>query len=191
MEEGAACGACLAEPPPFLAHRSAYLYEGPVRELLLLYKDAHRYPLAGLWGRAVARVVLQNWPGVRFDRVVPVPGTLARRLRRGFEPASLAAREAARALGAPFSRCLRLKRSPRPQKGLTASQRHENLRGAFRSVGALVRARVLLVDDVTTTGATLREAAKALSAAGAEVYAATAAMTPERVLDRVGAETPS
>jgi predicted amidophosphoribosyltransferase len=124
----------------------------------------------------------------------------SRRLNRGFEPASLAAREAARAMGVPFSRVLTLKRTPSPQKGLTAVQRRDNLRGVFGvKARTLADMRVLLVDDVTTTGTTLREAATVLAKAGAEVYAATVAMTPERALDmgmdvddpRVGVNSPA
>lgn len=183
----ASCGECLRDPPAYEAHRSAYLYEGPARELLLLYKEGRRYPLAGVLGRALARRVRGAWPGVRFDVVVPVPGSLARRMRRGFDPAVLIGREVARRLGVPIDRALKMRRITRPQKSLTAVQRRENLRGAFRIHARGMKARkILLVDDVTTTGATLREASRVLARAGARVWAASVAMTPERALDWQG-----
>jgi ComF family protein len=189
--EGDACGGCLSDPPAFVAQRSAYLYEGPVRAWILLYKDRRRYPLANQLGKALARTVLRDWPDLRFDLVVPVPGTLGRRMTRGFDSAALVARAAARALGLPSRETLRLTRVPRPQKGLTAVQRRENLRGAFWAAKGEVNGRcLLLVDDVMTTGTTLREAARVLRAAGATVYAASVAMTPERRLDSMAGDGP-
>ena len=181
------CGECLADPPDFEAHVSAYVYEGPARHLILLYKDRLRYPLARLLGRAVARRARRRWPETRWDAVVYVPGPARRRLRRGFEPAGLIAREAARALGVPCRRWLRMRKAPAPQKGLTAAGRRRNLQGAFTADRAKVKgARLLLVDDVRTTGATLREAARVLARAGATVHAATFAMVLTRALDLMG-----
>lgn len=156
--------------------------------MILLFKDQRRYPLAGILGRALSRTVERAWPDLRFDLVVPVPGSLSRRLKRGFEPAGLVACEAASVLGVSASRCMTLRRDPKPQKGLTAVQRRENLRGVFAiKPKAVDGKRVLLVDDVTTTGTTLREASQAIRRAGATVFAATLAMTPERALDMMDA----
>lgn len=187
----APCGECLRDPPAYEAHRSSYLYEGPARELLLLYKEGRRYPLAGVLGGALARTVRGAWPEVPFHAVVPVPGSLARRMRRGFDPAVLIGRELARRLGVPFEGGLRMRRSTRPQKSLTAVQRRENLRGAFRLRSrGMKRRNILLVDDISTTGATLREASRVLVRAGAAVWAASVAMTPERELDLQGPPGP-
>jgi predicted amidophosphoribosyltransferase len=112
-------------------------------------------------------------------------------MRRGFDPAVLLGRELARRLGVPFERGLRMRRSTRPQKSLTAAQRRENLRGAFRLRSRGMRGRnILLVDDIATTGATLREASRVLVGAGAVVWAASVAMTPERALDMQGRSEP-
>jgi predicted amidophosphoribosyltransferase len=107
-------------------------------------------------------------------------------MARGFEPAGLVGQAAARAMHLPFQRALTLRKRPRPQKGLTKAQRRENVRAAF-AVSLPVKGRtLLLVDDVTTTGATLRAAAAALARAGATVYAATFAQTPRRDPDLYG-----
>lgn len=178
------CGACLVDPPPYQAHVSAYLYKGPARALVLLYKDKRRYPLAALIGTAVARVVLRRWPGAPYDCVVWVPSPLSRRLSRGFEPAGLVARAAARRLGLPARPLLTCRKRPRPQKGLSAAARRENVRAAFAAREAGLKGlRVLLVDDVRTTGATLAEAARVLVRGGAVVYAATFASVVARDFD--------
>jgi len=175
------CGFCLKDPPHFVAHRSVYVYEDPVRTLILLYKDVRRYALANVLGGCVARLVLREWDETSFDGVVPVPGSARRRLLRGFDPADLIARAAARRLGLPFIRGLKLRRNPAPQKGLSAAGRRRNLRGAFVP-HRLPRGdlSLLLVDDVFTTGATLRETSRVLAGAGAEVRAASVAVAVRR-----------
>jgi ComF family protein len=178
------CGECLRDPPAYEAHVSAYAYAGPVRALLLLYKDQRRYPLAPLLGRALARRVRRAWPGRTWDLVVYIPSALGKRMVRGFEPAGLVARACAQELGIPCRRALKPRRAVRTQKGLTSARRRENLSGAFwASAKELKGLRVLLVDDIRTTGTTLREAAKVLARAGATVHAATVAMTLKRELD--------
>jgi ComF family protein len=183
------CGRCLADPPAYEAHASAWIYAGPVRSLMLLYKDQHRYPLARLLGRALARKVRRVWPEVIWDAVVYAPSPFRRRMARGFEPAGLIARSAADHLGIPCRRWLRMRKSPKPQKGLSAAARRRNLRGAFLAEkGALKGQRVLLIDDIRTTGATLRETARVLKRAGASVHAATVAMVLPRELDLISGD---
>ena len=182
------CGECLRDPPAFEAHASAFVYDGPVRALVLLYKDQRRYPLARLLGRAVARRVKASWPEAVWDAVVFVPSPLRRRLVRGFEPAGLVAGEAAAMLGIPCRRWLTPRKAPRTQKGLSKAARKLNLRAAFAARKADVEGkRLLLVDDVRTTGTTLREASRALTRGGAVVHAVTFAMVLSRRLDLVGA----
>ena len=183
------CGACLADPPSFEGHVSVYSYSGPARRIVLLYKDKKRYPLARLMGAAVARAVRKRWPDKRWDVIVPVPSPLRRRLVRGFEPAGLMAKEVASRLNVPLASGLELRRTPAPQKELTVAGRRTNVKGAFVAKPQVARGKsVLLIDDVTTTGATIREAAKALKRVGAEVHAATFAMTLRRDLDLYTAE---
>ena len=107
--------------------------------------------------------------------VVPVPLHPSRRRERGFNQAA----DLARHLGLPVHHALRRTRATASQASLPAARRHKNVRGAFvaaRSAGWLAGAVVILVDDVSTTGATLEACAQALKAAGiAEVRALTAA----------------
>lgn len=185
------CGECLRDPPAYDAHVSAFVYAGPVRALVLLYKDQRRYPLARLLGRAVARRVKTAWPQAEWDAVVFVPSPLRRRLVRGFEPAGLVAQETAKRLGVPCRRWLVPRTSPKTQKGLSKAARKLNIRAAFTARKDQVEGkRLLLVDDVRTTGATLREASRALTRRGATVHAASFAMVLSRELDLVGASSP-
>jgi ComF family protein len=122
-------------------------------------------PLAG----AAARAVPLHW---RIDAVVPVPLHRSRERRRGFNQAEIAARVVARHLDVPLARSLlrRVRETP-PQASLPAGRRATNLRGGF-AVTEEPPERVLLVDDVTTTGSTFDEAASVLRRAGvATVYA--------------------
>lgn len=101
-----------------------------------------------------------------IDVVVPVPQRLGTSLQRGFSPVWVLADAVACAVQRPL--CEALKRSPgSAQAGLRVAERQDNVRGAFRCVQALEGARVLLVDDVVTTGATARACAQELLCGGA------------------------
>ena len=158
--------------------------EAPVSDWI----HAFKYPPRGLRGLAPgpiaavaelgARAALRA-PGDPPGLVVPVP-LHARRLRaRGFNPALSVARAVGRAIGAPVAPTALERRLDTPsQTGLDAAARRRNVHGAMRARRA-VPGRVWVVDDVITTGATLREAARALRAAGARrVVAVAAARTP-------------
>jgi predicted amidophosphoribosyltransferase len=98
------------------------------------------------------------------------------------------ARETAKMLGIPCQRWLTPRKTPLPQKGLSKAARKLNVRAAFSASKDDVEGqRLLLVDDVCTTGATLREASRVLARHGATVHAATFAMVLSRHLDLVGA----
>jgi predicted amidophosphoribosyltransferase len=176
---------------------SAAAYRGPVRDLLLAWKERGRHDLAPLLAEgleaAVRAAVGASGPrpgaassGGAHLLLVAVPSTRAARRRRGGALThELAARAAARLRGAGLGAevaapsSLRLLRAPRDQAGLTSAQRALNLAGAHRGHPRLAGRACVVVDDVVTTGATLREAARAVRiAGGAVVGAATVAATP-------------
>ncbi|WP_435833095.1 ComF family protein [Kitasatospora purpeofusca] len=189
---GHLCPACrdlLATTPPEPAAalpraHAAAPYDGPVRELLLAHKERGALGLAGPLGGALARAVrsaLGRHPGRVPLLLVPVPSARAAVRARGHDPTLRLARAAAGALRREGldARALPLLRHARPvadQAGLSAAERHHNLRGALtvRAPGRLRRSdrpgpagyRPVLVDDLVTTGASLVEAARALAAAG-------------------------
>ena len=169
------CGACLLARPPFLRHVSYAAYEGTLREVIILYKYGEVEPLKSLLARLCQELVRQKLPGA-FDAVIPVPADRGR--RRGFQPVPAIGRELARRLGIGFwPRVLIKKRSTLPQVGLTQAQRKVNLDGAFALAPGkrLAGKSVLLLDDVTTTGTTVRRCAAVLKRHGARVTAITLA----------------
>src|SRR5262249_42333473 len=111
------------------------------------------------------REALRQRP-LKVDLVVPVPMAARRRKERGYNQAALLAAQVFEAVGGTVADCL--ERDERPaQMGLSAELRAMNLAGAVRSRGQLHGERVLLIDDVATTGATLSACAEAIKAAGA------------------------
>jgi predicted amidophosphoribosyltransferase len=162
-------------------------YDGPVREAINAWKDHGRADLTGVLAAAVlgpARLAARADSGRWL--LVPVPSSARARRRRGRAPVSDLARRVARhdrswaAVGA-----LRHRRLVVEQPGLAAASRAANLAGALevapRWTSVLAGRRVLVVDDVVTSGATLAEAARALTRAGADVRAAvTVASTARR-----------
>ena len=157
------CGRCLLDPPAFERLRGAAPYRGSARRILIAYKFRGADFLAGHLAEAIAARIEPDGP---YGEVVPVPAGALSRLRRDHAAEALAAEVAAR-IGSPFSaRRLRKVRATERQSGLPLEKRRANVRRAFAASGRAA-ARVLLVDDVATSGSTARECAAALGAAGA------------------------
>jgi ComF family protein len=114
-----------------------------------------------------------------IDGVVPMPLHPHKLRRRGWNPSALLARPVAKALGVPLrATWLARTRATQTQTGLSREERQRNVRGAFRARGR-AGSRILLIDDVRTTGATLHEAARCLEAHGQRVYTLALAWSPE------------
>ena len=165
----ARCGRCLIHPPEFHSLRAAAPYRGSARSILLAFK----FRGADYLGARLAAICVERLGAgaadstVEFDAVVAVPATARAMRRRGYHPAEVLAREVARRLGLRFdARRLRKIRETARQSGLALDRRRVNVRGAFRVRGE-AKPRVLLVDDVATSGWTARECAAALVNGGA------------------------
>jgi ComF family protein len=182
--DGAAlCGPCRQDEPAFERLRSFGAYDAELRQLIVLLKYNKIRPLAQLLGGWLATVVEQNPALAEVDALVPVPLHPRRRRARGYNQAELLAHELVKWLKKPVApRALeRIKDTP-SQTGLTPLQRIENVRGAFACRAKLDLGRILLVDDVCTTGATLNACARTLKRAGAgEVMAATVARVVQEI----------
>jgi ComF family protein len=145
-------------------------YEGALRTAVLRIKDPRYRALAMALGDLLAGSCSSRLAAWKPDAIVPVPMHWSRRLWRGTNsPQTIAERFAAQ-LGIPLAaHLLARRRRTAPQTSLSANKRLANVRGAFRARGHrdLPGSRLLLIDDIMTTGATVNEAAKMLSRAGA------------------------
>jgi predicted amidophosphoribosyltransferase len=167
---GGGCPDCALGAPHFEAVRAAGAYRGPLRRLVTGLKYARRTWCAWPLGELLA-ARLQGWGPLRDGAlVVPFPTTARARRRRGFDPPALVAAEVARLLRLPLApSLLRRTGDPPPQASLPRGERVLAPRGtvAVARPRAAAGRTVLLVDDVLTTGATAREAARVLLGAGA------------------------
>lgn len=171
------CGPCLREEYPFSRHLSYGLYEGPLREAIHRFKYGRDLTLEGPLGE-LALAALKEMGPPHPHLLVPIPLTKGRLKERGFNQSLLIARHLSRRTGIPLLPLLVKVRETPSQTSLGPRDRRNNLKGAFalRDPFPLDGKRVLLVDDVFTTGATLSEAARTLLRAGAsEVMALTLA----------------
>jgi len=175
------CGECLQHPPRFASARAAALFDGPLKELIHLFKYAGkvqiRRPLALFTAAQLALFVQEIAP----DCLVPVPLHPRKLRERGFNQALLLGQLLARQWQIPLSiDNLRRTRWTEPQITLSAEQRLQNVRGAFavHAPADFARKRLLLLDDVYTTGNTVAECAKTLKGAGAAaIHVVTVART--------------
>jgi predicted amidophosphoribosyltransferase len=161
--EATACGRCLLDPPPFARLFGAAPYRGAARNVLLAFKFRGGDYLAPRLAELMAqRLALP----ADIDEVVAVPAT-PRARRSARHAADLLAAALARRLNRPWARGrLEKRRETERQSGLPLERRGQNVQGAFRACRP-APPRVLLVDDVATSGATARECARVLLAAGA------------------------
>ncbi len=177
------CTVCRESLANFDSAYSFGSYEGSLRNLIHLFKYGKIESLARPLSQSLLRAIPLDQ---NFDVVIAMPMHWRKQWERGFNQAQLLAQPIAKRYGLKLSTNLRRRRYTKPQAGLTESQRRDNLKDSFcvRNAEQLQGKRVLLVDDVFTTGATLRAAAKTLKNANA---AHVSALTLARV-DRRNAE---
>ncbi len=172
------CQSCLMQPPPFSRVVAAGVYDGALRSAIHRFKFQGAVGLDRPLGHLLAHQLDQR--GAGYDLIAPVPLHPSRLRQRTYNQSLLLGRELSRLTSLPVrADLLQRVRPTLPQQGLSAEDRRRNLRGAFTVSKPLRGERVLLVDDVFTTGATARECCARLLAAGAgEVSVAVLARAP-------------
>ncbi|NPV73165.1 MAG: ComF family protein [Pelotomaculum sp.] len=163
------CGECRAREWPFALVRAAGPYEGIIKEAIHRFKYAGRRGLAAPLAALMAEAARAE-PLLAADLILPVPLAGEKLQKRGFNQAALLAGEVGALLRVPVDRRILVKIVETPsQAGLTRPARQTNLEGAFKVInaGKVCGRKVLVVDDVFTTGSTMSAAAAALTAAGA------------------------
>ena len=158
------CGHCLTEAPHYDATRAAFLYDFPIDKLIQSFKYGHRLALGPYLGAALG--ALGEHPAA--DLIVPMPLHAVRLRERGFNQALELARPLARAWQVPIDAqsCQRTRHTP-AQAGLPLNKRVKNIRGAFHCLKDFAGQRIVVVDDVMTSGASLDECARTLKLHGA------------------------
>lgn len=162
-EHASTCGECLKKAPPFSRVISYGLHEGALKSAINLLKFYSAKGLAAELGALASSVDVPP-----ADFIVPVPLSPSGLRKRGFNQTLLIGRAVSKRIGVPLrTGLLRKIRDTLPQVGLSAKERLRNLKGAFGVSRKLSGESVLLLDDVVTTTATVRECSKALLKAGA------------------------
>jgi len=179
LDESGRCALCRMGLRGFDAVYSYGSYEGTLRQLVHLFKYGGVRPLARPFGRFMIQALPRD---ASFDVIVPMPLHWFKQWQRGFNQADLLAREIGNKWGVPVRNLIRRRRATSPQAGLTNAKRRANVRGAFRIARGkpLQGMRVLLVDDVVTTGATASACARVLKRAGAAHVALLALARTDR-----------
>ena len=168
IEGSSPCPDCRADRPSYDALRSLGRYDGPLAKAIVGLKYRPNSSFAHLFLHRLAGIVAsEHWV---VDFVVPMPQSRRSYLERGYNQVEMFSKPLARLLGVPHGKKqLRRQIDTPSQVGLNLEEREANVRGAFLAEDHLVVGRsFLLVDDVTTSGASLNHSAKALKQAGAD-----------------------
>lgn len=170
---GERCGACLKDAPHFAATVALWRYDFPADRLVHALKYGHQLAVAKWFGEQLAKRIDAD----RHDLLIPLPLHPSRLRERGFNQSAEIARNIGKRLGLPVDRSSLIRnRATPPQAELPLAKRQGNVRGAFECRSDLGGRRILLVDDVMTSGSTANECARVLALHGAaEVTVAVAA----------------
>jgi len=170
--KGLACGQCLQATPPFDVTYAPYLYQAPITQLILEIKFNQSLINARVLGELLASAALESWYKTRPlpKVIIPIPLHSTRLKERGFNQALEIARPLARALKLPISTedCQRHKLTV-PQSTLLATERQQNMKGAFAVNRNFAGQHIAVIDDVITTGNTMTEFCKVLKQHGAQI----------------------
>ena len=165
--------------PPLALCLAPLYYTGKVRESLLRYKFHGAAAYCGIYAEFMAGCLQRH--GVEADRVSWVPLSRQRLRRRGYDQAKLLAEQVSKRTGIPCERLIiKTKNNPAQSGRKSREERAKNVQGVYRAIGVRPGERIILIDDIVTTGATLKAAATELLGAGAASVTGLAAACAER-----------
>ncbi len=168
------CPHCIGDKPKFLFCRSAFSYDGPIKDALHHLKFEGRSDLAGPLAKLLIQYIDRHCPEVKysgFDRVASVPVGKKKMAKRGYNQAAIFAEALSKRLAIPNGADILVRvKETKPQFNLNREERLQNLDGAFavQNHHLVAGQRLLLVDDIFTTGATVTECTRVLLQAGAK-----------------------
>lgn len=163
------CYDCKEKSHLFEDGRSLWVHQSPVSEAVYAMKYQNRRIYGKIFGNEMAEKYGQYLKERQVDLIVPIPLHKKRKRKRGYNQAEILARTLSEAVKIPMADdvLIRVKETC-PQKSLNDKERRRNIRGAFEVKKRLTGRKIVLIDDIYTTGSTLDEAAKTLLGAGAE-----------------------
>lgn len=171
----------LFEGTHYLDFLSApFYYSDMYRRIFLGFKFGGNYALGHIIGMAAEEYFSVHKALREYDCIVPVPLTKAGKRKRGFNQAEMLAEYFSRGISVPVELSLRRDHEKAVQSNLTGAMRAENVSGAFSVCGDVAGKRVLIADDIFTSGSTMNECAKVLCEAGAEDVGGIAAAYVKR-----------
>lgn len=178
------CGECIQKKPPFQRTHALFLYEPPIPKLILDLKFHHQFAHAKLLGELLAKKIQEKW--YQTDElptaIIPIPLHPKRLQERGFNQALEIARPIARRLNLPlFIHDLKRHKATLAQAQLPANLRRQNILQAFSTKKLFNNEHIAVVDDVITTGNTMREFCRLLKKQGAGKISVWCCARPARV----------
>lgn len=164
------CVDCRKRAHEFCQGKAVFCYQGPVRDMLYRYKYSNRRDYTEFFAQEAERMYAGWIKQCAVEAIVPIPLSKKKKRRRGYNQAEIFAKRLAELNGLPcITKLLIRTRDTAPQKQLSVQERKNNLKNAFKITENIVKlSRVLLVDDIYTTGSTIDAAALALKQAGME-----------------------
>lgn len=186
--DGVICEDCLDTPPPYRSARSAFWYEGAVQKSIAALKYRGIASLGKTLGLGAAHLLAPHLSALQSTVIVPTPTTRQRRIQRGYNQCDILAEALSTALDLPIVKALK-RRPSQSQVGKSQEERFENALANYELKAealALEGESILFIDDVRTTGATLRACASLLHGAHPKfIDVLTIAYTPQGKPDRV------
>lgn len=161
------CGSCLKHPPAFTTTITAFRYQHPIDYLIAQLKFNHKLHCAKILGELMAVIIKNHYAEKLPQLIIPVPLHKKRLLTRGFNQAAELAKPIAKELNIPidYDSCIRIKNTD-PQSGLPEKQRKNNIRNSFQIIKPISIEHIAIIDDVVTTGNTVRELSKIIKRTG-------------------------